>query len=980
MSFSNFFGDNREESFPDPFNDQASKAMPTSLENSLYYCEFILSSNGVYRSAVDRIVSYFITDVEISGTDRETKEKYMSFLNDKLGIHALLRQVAMDYMCFHGDTRVPTRDGVFKIRELEGKDVDVISQDGVYRRAHFKKYGKQELLEVIFSDGRKVLATPEHEWLVLTSTGKQIRLPTTMIEGRRIERVVAPRPEKNEDYYEGVRHGFVFGDGSLYNKNAPGRTTMAVANFFGDKDIVMVPFYKGHGNPPKLQKNSRCKLKQYVIHGLPAHYKSLPSNEQSASYWYGFVCGFLAADGSVDTHGCVLLTQKSRTVLEAIEAQLPRIGMVAGPIRYQTATRLLPEYKGIRKKHTITMHIMTLLKRFMRVEDLLIENHKKKFCAEASDSNYGKYIGVSSVSRTGLVDDVYCCNEPETHSFVIDNGIITSNCYGNFFASLVLPFRRSLSCPGCGFEAPLRQIHGNDKFGFSFSAGEFRVTCPFCQYSGAWTHTDRRTTEEEDIIVKRWNPHEMDLVWDPYTDQVSHIWKIPPHYKQYISKGTLFHLERAPWEVLQAIKHNRQIEFNKEVIFHGKENTFAGILNKGWGISRVLTNFRQAWYLQVLHRYNEAIGLDYIIPFRVITPEPRPGGAGGGGEGTDPLFTADLGGFVGQVNGMLGKRKRDPTSWFTLPFPIRYQALGAEASQMAPYQLMDQALDTLLNAVGVPVEFYKGSLSIQAAPVALRLMESNWSHLTYMLNRFLQWLVDKISATLSWDEVTAVMARPSHADDLNRQLAKLQLMLGQQISQTTGLKSVGLSFDDEQKRMLEEQKFIAEESQKAQEELQASGLGDQLAQATGQPGMGPGASPGAIGAMGGPIPGGSVPAQGGASGASGDPSQPMGQPMDPVQAVLAQIPSGNEANLTPMDLESIAQTVAQQLFAMQPSQRNSALRQLKQRSPTIHSLVKSLLEGLNTKAEATGRQMSQQQAAQTQSQSMAPPPPQGPQQ
>jgi hypothetical protein len=898
-------------------------------------CEYILLSDGVYRSAIDRVVSYFITDVQIEGTDRESKDKYVEFLNNTLGIHALLRTVALDYLCLHGDTLVPTRNGVYPIRNLVGQTVDVISQGGVYRPARFKHYGRQELLEVVFSDGRKVLATPEHQWIIKNLSDKEARVPTSALrKGHRIERTVAPRPEKNADYHEGVCHGFVFGDGS----------------------------------PAKLQKR-RGAIDLWKIHGLPAHYKQLPATDASASYWYGFVAGFLAADGSVDTHGCCVLTQKSRAALEAIEAQLPRIGMVAGPIRSQEMVVLLPEYKGVRRKHALTMHYMTLLKRFMTVEDLLIESHIRKFSAGTADTAYGKYVMVKSVSRTGIVDDVYCCEEPETHSFVIDNGIITSNCYGNFFCSVIVPFRRSLSCPGCGFEAPLKQIHGNQKFGFSWTGYEFSATCPFCQYGGKWTHIDRRATQEDDVIVKRWNPHELDLIWDPYTDQVSHIWKIPPHLKQYVAKGTLFHLERTPYEVLQAIKNNNHIQFDKDVVYHGKEPTLCGILNKGWGISRVLTNFRQAWYLQVLRRYNEAIGLDYIIPFRVITPMPR---AGNNAEGmSDPLFTSDFGGITQQINGMLRQRKRNPTSWFSLPFPVQYQALGAEAASMAPHELMDQALDTLLTAVGVPVEFYKGSLTIQAAPAALRLMESNWSHLTRVLNNFLQWLVNKISIALNWDEVTATLERPQHADDLQRQLAKLQLMMGQQISQTTGLKSVGLVFEDEQKRMQEEQKFVAEEGQKTQEDLQAAGLGEQMAQGQ-QPGQ-PGAQPGQPG----------DPSQGGAPPAGGSPQgdaasgQAATAPVDPIQAVLANIPPAGQAQMPPQELEQLANAVAQQVFALQPSQRIQALRQLKQKNPTIHSLVKSLLESLDQQAKAKGKQLGQQQAQQTQQQSMAPPPGQG---
>jgi len=90
------------------------------------------------------------------------------------------------------------------------------------------------------------------------------------------------------------------------------------------------------------------------------------------------------------------------------------------------------------------------------------------------------------------------------------------------------------------------------------------------------------------------------------------------------------------------------------------------------------------------------------------------------------------------------------------------------------------------------------------------------------------------------------------------------------------------------------------------------------------------------------------------------------------------VPQGAEAGLTPMDLQSVAQTVATQIYALPPPQRTSALRALKQQSPTIHSLVKSLLEGLDSQAEARGREMFSQQAQQGQMNSMAPPPAQMP--
>lgn len=535
--------------------------------------------------------------------------------------------------------------------------------------------------------------------------------------------------------------------------------------------------------------------------------------------------------------------------------------------------------------------------------------------------------------------------------------------YGNSFISLVVPFRRNLSCPKCGFEAPLKQVYNNHTFGFQWNF-DFRAKCPMCHYDGKWTHIDRRTAEEDSLIVKRWSPHEIELLWDPYTDQVNHIWKIPQYYRQQITRGHLFHLERAPWEIIKAIQHNNYVRFDDGIVYHAKEDTLAGVLNKGWGISRVLTNFRQAWYVQVLHRYNEAIGLDYIIPFRVITPEPRPGGANG--EMSDPLFTMDLGGFTGQVNTMLRRRRRDPATWHTLPFPIRYQSLGAEASQLAPYQLMDQAVDELLNAVGVPVDFYKGSLAINVAPAALRLLESNWNHLTHVLNKALQWLVSRVSTVLSWDEVTCRLARPSHADDLNRQLAKLQLMMGRQISQTTGLKSVGLEFEDEQKRMLDEEKYVAEESAKTQEELEAAGMGDLMA--SGQLGPMPGGGvPGGTAPQAGMGQMPATPAQPAAPAQGAAPVDPMaaggaGAPMDPVSAVLAQLPQGPNQSMTPQEMLEIATTIARQLFSMPEGQKDSALRKIKQTHPHIHQLIKSQLESMRQQAGNQGVAMAQQAA------------------
>src|ERR1019366_5606834 len=139
-------------------------SVPSNMRSALYWSEYIFSMFGTYRMAMERVISYFLTDVQILNTSEDETEKWQSFFNDVLDIKTVIQNMLRGRMCFHGDTKVITAKGVFRLRELAGQTVDVLSDGGVYRAAEFKSFGRQELLEVEFSDGRKILATPDHEW------------------------------------------------------------------------------------------------------------------------------------------------------------------------------------------------------------------------------------------------------------------------------------------------------------------------------------------------------------------------------------------------------------------------------------------------------------------------------------------------------------------------------------------------------------------------------------------------------------------------------------------------------------------------------------------------------------------------------------------------------------------------------------------------------------------------------------------------
>lgn len=525
-------------------------------------------------------------------------------------------------------------------------------------------------------------------------------------------------------------------------------------------------------------------------------------------------------------------------------------------------------------------------------------------------------------------------------------------CYGNAFASVVVPFRRFLQCPKTGDLYPLKVVYNNFNFQFN-DQFEFVATCPKTSWRGPWHVVDKPREESEHLILKRWNPHEMELLHDPYTDEVAYLWRIPEYYKRMIREGNLYHLERVSKQVLEAVKGNKLFRFNQDAIFHMKEPTLAGIRNMGWGLPRSLINYRQIWYVQVLRRYNEAIALDYVIPFRLITPQVRSGSNAGGIATQDPMSIYNGGDFRSQVRTMINRRRRDPASWQMLPFPINYQILGGDAKQLAPTEMITQGFETLLNETGTPVEFYNGTLSMQAAPVALRLFESTHRQLVSDANTFLQWMCNSISRIMSWELVECGLKRVTIADDMQKQMSALQLMMGQQLSGRSGLKAIGYDWETEQKLIAEEARKQQELQARQQEEMEQAGFAAEIAK---------GMNPAMQGQQGGAPPaggGGGAPPPGGGNPPGPDAQSAMGAGNTPVSTYIQSM--GPNAPITPNDLQAAAEQLANELLGLPESVKDSELRKLKQFNPTLHSIVRAKMDDMRQKFRTQGGAMLQQQ-------------------
>jgi ribonucleoside-diphosphate reductase alpha chain len=313
------------------------------------------------------------------------------------------------YNCFRAGTPVQTREGVFNIENLVGRTVAVLSQDGIYRPAEFACYGKQELLAIELANGDVLYATPEHEWLGSKKGARLKVVKTTELEGMSIP--FNPATECRVDgpeWLDGVRHGLVFGDGTKTS------TFKGRVDLFG----ACIPLASLFEGAFEIKKRSDTHV---AVTGVPAVWKQLPDSSESGTYWRGFFAGLIAADGYVDENGSVYLTQADEGVLRELGRNAPRAGFVT------TLPRVIRDKSNFGDQYgpCYTIHLNRI---FVSEKDILREDHKENFRAAGAPER-GRTVQVQKVRATGLVEDVYCCVESETHTMTVGNGYLTKQCY-----------------------------------------------------------------------------------------------------------------------------------------------------------------------------------------------------------------------------------------------------------------------------------------------------------------------------------------------------------------------------------------------------------------------------------------------------------------------------------------------------------------------------------------------------------------------
>ena len=317
------------------------------------------------------------------------------------------------YNCFSGDTIVQTKQGAKFIKDLKG-EVEVLSKDGIYRKAYFKDYGVQELFEIELENGETLKATAGHEWIVISKGGKYTKVTTLELEGKRIPVIGNKRnfDKKSKEVLEGIRHGIYYGDGTV-NKNHNNKPSGHLL-LFGEKR-ELVKYFEGY----HIVEHHEGKY--LGIYGINPNLKQLPTDDKSDEYWYGFIIGLIATDGYVDNRGSVMLHSSNINDLKTIIKNLYKTGFVYSSLKM---SREINPYNGEKSPN----YKLQFVKQTVKEDDLLRSSHKDNFI-NSSHTNKAYTIKVVKVRPLNISETVYCCEEPETHSFVVGTGYLTGNCY-----------------------------------------------------------------------------------------------------------------------------------------------------------------------------------------------------------------------------------------------------------------------------------------------------------------------------------------------------------------------------------------------------------------------------------------------------------------------------------------------------------------------------------------------------------------------
>lgn len=542
-------------------------------------------------------------------------------------------------------------------------------------------------------------------------------------------------------------------------------------------------------------------------------------------------------------------------------------------------------------------------------------------------------------------------------SFQIECGL-DYNCYGTSAVSLSFPFQKYLTCTSCGFNEQARKIREY----WTYTSNEFRMTCPKCGQTGAAAPKDWYYKDASSIRPVRWSVEDIEVSYNDITGDTTYFYTLPAPVRADVTLGKKDIVETMPQIFLQAMRQEKGVVFSKANLFVMKRATLA-FQDRGWGIPLILPVLKDAFYLQIMKKAQEAILLEHIVPLRILFPQ-----AGSGT--TDPFTTINLLDWRDQVAMEIARWRMDNNYIPIMPLPLGNQTIGGDGKALLMSQEMQMLGEQIIMGMGVPREFLQGGLSYAGTNVSMRMLENMFLSFIGRHRQMANWVMNMVAHYLGWPKVNVRFKPFKMADDLQRKSYLFQLNQANKISDTTLLSDADLDIEEENDIMIQESSrrlAAVKKQQLAMAEIQGESQTIMMKmQAKAQQAMQAAQTqPSAPGEPGGPQPGPLSPDQSSQLASSSQnaaaqmppPSMLEGPPGEGAGSsvpVSAQSSLSQEQDLgteqgkekMPVDLVQMARMYAEQIVQLHPDMQDYALNALSVQSQELGDLVKEFLTKL----------------------------------
>ncbi len=310
---------------------------------------------------------------------------------------------------------------------------------------------------------------------------------------------------------------------------------------------------------------------------------------------------------------------------------------------------------------------------------------------------------------------------------------------GNVFASIETRFRKNLKCPKCNqFTAPADRV----EYTFVKKDAEFRYKCPRCKYEGNFTQLDISKRSPENIYLNIWDWHEIDFSYNPTSNEYKYYHRVPQTFTDKLLKGVpdKHLLETTKKEILKEVftpkksgtfttrTGGKVVGFLPNRLKHIKNPSLNKNNMDGWGEPAIVSIIQDSFFMLLLRQAQAVFLADYIIPIRVVTPDPK------------MPEMIDIQKFSSEFDRAYDLFQRDPIQIMKIPYPIQYQTLSGEGKNLMLSNEMDYTRQAIRRGLGLPSELLDGGMqNYSGGAISLRMLEN------YFINFLNNVLVDMIN-------------------------------------------------------------------------------------------------------------------------------------------------------------------------------------------------------------------------------------------